>query len=171
MKKIFLTIVTLIFLITAGFSQKFAFVDTDYILENIPAYEAAQGQLDQLSVQFQNELETIYAEIEQMYKDYQAESVLLSEDMKIKREDVIISREKEYKELQQDYFGPEGELFKRRQSLVQPIQDDIYDAIQKIASSGSYDFIFDRSGGTSMLFSDPKYDMSDQVLQELGYKN
>jgi outer membrane protein len=161
------------FLLVAGatWAQKYAFVDTDYILENIPAYTAAQQQLDQISDQYQKELETMHAELEKMYSDYQAEAVLLSEDMKRKREDVIISKEKEYKALQRQYFGPEGELYKKREGLVKPIQDDIFTAVQEIANEGSYAVIFDKAGGMSMLYTNPKFDLSDQVLQKLGYKN
>jgi outer membrane protein len=171
MKKIFLTFGILVIFAGFSFAQKFAFVDTEYILKNIPAFNSAQEQLDQLSKQYQKELETMHAEIEQMYKDFQAESVLLSDDMKRKREDVIITKEKEYKELQRKYFGPDGDLFKKRQGLVKPIQDDIFNAVQAIANDGSYAVIFDKSDGTSMLFTNPKYDLSDQVLQKLGYKN
>lgn len=152
-------------------AQKYAFVDTDYILENIPAYTAAQEQLDKVSDQYQKELESMHAELEKMYNDYQSEAVLLSEDMKRKREDVIITKEKEYKSLQRQYFGPEGDLFKKREALVQPIQEDIFNAIQDIANEGSYAVIFDKSGGMTMLYTNPKYDLSDQVLQKLGYKN
>lgn len=113
----------------------------------------------------------MHAELEKMYNDYQSEAVLLSEDMKRKREDVIITKEKEYKSLQRQYFGPEGDLFKKREALVQPIQEDIFNAIQDIANEGSYAVIFDKSGGMTMLYTNPKYDLSDQVLQKLGYKN
>lgn len=171
MKKLILLIGFAVVFSTVAFAQKFAFIDSDYILENIPAFNAAQEQLDQLSQQYQKELESMYAEIEKMYQDFQAESVLLSEDMKRKREDVIISREKEYKDLQRKYFGPNGDLFKRRQTLVQPIQDDIFNAVQEIANEGSYAVIFDKAGGTTMLFTNPRFDLSDQVLQKLGYKN
>lgn len=171
MKKVSLIIVVFLVFTGTALAQKFAYVDTDYILENIPSYQSAQDQLDQLSGQYQKELESIHAELEQMYKDFQAESVLLSEDMKRKREDVIISREKEYKELQRKYFGPNGDLYKKRQSLVKPIQDDIYNAIQDIANNGSYAVIFDKAGGVTMLFTNPRYDLSDQVLEKLGYKN
>jgi outer membrane protein len=171
MKKIVLTFGIILFSTVLTFAQKFAFVDTEYILTNIPAYNSAQDQLDQLSKQYQKELETIHAEIEQMYKDFQAESVLLSEDMKRKREDVIVTKEKDYKELQRKYFGPNGDLFKKRQGLVKPIQDDVYNAIQEIANDGGYAVIFDKADGTSMLFTNPKFDLSDQVLQKLGYKN
>jgi outer membrane protein len=155
----------------ASYAQKYAFVDTEYILDNIPAFKAAQQQLDQLSAQYQKELESMHAQIEQMYKDFQAESVLLSEDMKRKREDVIVSKEKEYKNLQRKYFGQDGDLFKKRQGLIKPIQDDIYNAVQEIATEGSYAVIFDKSSGMSMLYTNPKFDLSDQVLQKLGYKN
>lgn len=171
MKKLILLIGFAVVFSTGAFAQKFAFIDSDYILENIPAFNAAQEQLDQLSQQYQKELESMYAEIEKMYQDFQAESVLLSEDMKRKREDVIISHEKEYKDLQRKYFGPNGDLFKRRQTLVQPIQDDIFNAVQEIANEGSYAVIFDKAGGTTMLFTNPRFDLSDQVLQKLGYKN
>lgn len=171
MRKVVLTFGIILFFAGASLAQKFAFVDTEYILSNIPAFNSAQDQLDQLSKQYQKELETMHAEIEQMYKDFQAESVLLSDDMKRKREDVIVTKEKEYKELQRKYFGPSGDLFKKRQGLVKPIQDDIFNAVQELANDGGYAVIFDKADGTSMLFTSPKFDLSDQVLQKLGYKN
>ena len=170
MKKLLFILVALFTFAGTSHAQKYAYVDTEYILENIPAFNAAQEQLNQLSQQYQKELEAMHSEIEQMYKDFQAESVLLSEDMKRKREDVIISKEKDYKQLQRKYFGPSGDLFQKRQSLVKPIQDDIFNAVQEIASEGSYAVIFDKAGGTTMLFTNPQYDLSDQVLQKLGYK-
>lgn len=170
MKKTVLTIAVILTFIATSYAQKYAFIDSEYILENIPAFKAAQEQLDQLSSQYQKELESMHAEIEQMYKDYQAESVLLSDDMKRKREDVIVSKEKDYKELQRKYFGPNGDLFQKRQGLVKPIQDDIFNAVQEIANDENYAVIFDKSGGTTLFFTNPKYDLSDQVLQKLGYK-
>lgn len=170
MKKIVFTLIAIVGLAVAANAQKFAFIDTEYIMDNIPAYTAAQNQLDQLSSQYQKELESMHAEIEQMYKDFQAESVLLSEDMKRKREDVIITKEKDYKTLQRKYFGPSGDLFKKRQGLVKPIQDDIFNAVQEISNDGSYAVIFDKAGGTTLFFTNPKFDLSDQVLQKLGYK-
>ncbi len=152
------------------FAQKYAFINSDYILENIPAFTAAQEQLNKLSAQYQKELEAMHSEIEQMYNDFQAESVLLSDDMKRKREDVIITKEKDYKQLQRKYFGPEGDLFKKRQALVKPIQEDIFNTVQEIANEGSYAVIFDKAGGTTLFFTNPKFDLSDQVLQKLGYK-
>jgi outer membrane protein len=171
MKRILITFIAVVAITISSFSQKFAYVDTEYILTNIPAYKAAQEQLDQLSNQYQKELETIQAELEQMYNDFRAESVLLSDDMKRKREDVIVTKEKEYRNLQQKYFGMEGELFKKRQGLVKPIQDDIFNAVKELATAGSYAVVFDKSGSLTMLFTDPKFNLSDQILEKLGYKN
>jgi len=170
MKKLILTTAILISIVFASQAQKFGFIDSEYIMDNIPAYTAAQEQLNQLSSQYQKELESMHAEIEQMYQDFQAESVLLSEDMKRKREDVIISKEKDYKQLQRKYFGPSGDLFSKRQGLVKPIQDDIFNAVQEISTEGSYAVIFDKASGTTLFFTNPRYDLSDQVLQKLGYK-
>jgi outer membrane protein len=171
MKKLFIITGILLFITATTFAQKFAFVDTEYILENIPSYKAAQEQLDQLSAQYQKELESMHAEVEQMYKDFQSESVLLSDEMKRKREDVIITKEKEYKDLQRKYFGREGDLFKKRQGLVKPIQDDVFNAIQEISTEGNYAIIFDKSNGITLIYANPKFDLSDQVLAKLGYKN
>lgn len=171
MKRTFLTLSAIIAFTAISFAQKYAFVDTEYILENIPAYQAAQDQLDQLSSQYQKELEAVQSELEQMYNDFRAEAVLLSDDMKRKREDVIVTKEKDYRSLQQKYFGREGELFKKRQGLVKPIQDDIYNTIKDLASEGNYAVIFDKAGGLSMLYTDPRYNLSDQVLEKLGYNN
>ncbi|MGM0619959.1 MAG: OmpH family outer membrane protein [Bacteroidota bacterium] len=170
MKKLIFTIASVLLFSGATLAQKYGFIDSGYILDNIPSFRAAQEQLDQLSAQYQKELEGMHAEIEQMYKDFQAESVLLSEDMKRKREDVIISKEKEYKELQRKYFGPEGDLYQKRQGLVKPIQDDIFAAVQEIANEGSYAVIFDKAAGTTLFYTNPRYDLSDEVLQKLGYK-
>lgn len=170
MKKLVLVVAVVLGMAVAASAQKMAFIDTEYIMENIPAYKAAQNQLDQLSSQYQKELESMHAEIEQMYKDFQAESVLLSDDMKRKREDVIITKEKDYKQLQKKYFGPNGDLFKKRQGLVKPIQDDVFNAVQEISNEGSYSIVFDKAGGTTLFFTNPKFDLSDQVLQKLGYK-
>ena len=171
MKKLSLIIVLLMAVGATAMAQKYAYIDTEYILQNIPAYNAAQEQLDQISKQYQKELETMHNELEKMYKDYQSESVLLSDDMKRKREDVIVTKEKNYKALQRKYFGPEGDLYKKRESLVKPIQDDIFNAVQDIANEGNYAVIFDKAGSLTMLYTNPKYDLSDQVLEKLGYKN
>src|SRR5690554_5434272 len=170
MRKITGTLAFLIVLSSTAFAQKYGFIDSGYILENIPSYRAAQEQLNQLSAQYQKELESMHGEIEQMYQDFQAESVLLSDDMKRKREDVIITKEKDYKQLQRKYFGPDGDLFKKRQALVKPLQDDVFTAVQEIANEGSYAVIFDKAGGTTLFYTNPRYDLSDQVLEKLGYK-
>jgi outer membrane protein len=171
MKKLLLILVIFTASMSLGFAQKYAYVDTQYILGNIPSYKAAQEQLDKVSQQYQKELETLHAELDKMYKDFQAEVVLLSDDMKRKREDIIITKEKEYKKLQRQYFGAEGDLFQKRQTLVKPIQDDVFKAIQEIAEQGVYSIIFDKAGSLSMIYTNPKYDLSDQILQKLGYKN
>lgn len=170
MKKVILIIVTIVVLTEIGSAQKFGFIDTEYIMSNIPAFTAAQEQLEKLSSQYQKELETMYAEIEQLYQNYQTESVSLSENMKRQREDVIITKEKDYKQLQSKYFGPNGDLFTKRQSLIQPIQDNILNAVQQISDEGSYATIFDKAGNATLFYTNPLYDLSDQVLQKLGYK-
>jgi outer membrane protein len=152
-------------------AQKYAFVDSEYIRKNIPSFTQAQEQLDKLSQQWEKEVSDGYAVVEQMYKSYQNDAVLLSADMKTKREEAIVSKEKEIKDLQNKYFGVEGELFKKREELVKPIQDEILKAIKTIAAEGSYAVIFDTASGGNILFANPKYDLSDQVLQKLGYKN
>jgi len=168
MKKILLLFAVLFSLIS--FSQRFAYVDTEYILKNIPAYQAAQDQLDNQSVEWQKELEEIYAKIDKMYKDFQAEKVLLTEEMRVKRENSIVEKEKEAKTIQKQYFGKDGELYKKRQELIKPIQDDIFNAVKEIAAEGNFAVIFDSAGGMSMLYNDPKFDKSDDVLEKLGYK-
>lgn len=169
MKRIFAII-----LMMAGFgltyAQKYAFVDTEYILNNIPAYKVAQDQLDKYSADLQKEIEAKYAEIDNLYKKYQAEKVLLTDEMKNKREEEIVTKEKEVKELQKKYFGQDGALFKKREELIKPIQDEIYNAIKEIAAEGGFAAIFDTSADATIIYSDPKYDKSDQVLQKLGYK-
>lgn len=171
MKKFSIIATILILASATAVAQKYAFVDTEYIRKNIPAFTTAQEQLDNLSRLWEKEINDGYAVVEQMYKSYQNEAPLLSQDMKIKREEAIISREKEMKDLQSRYFGMEGELFKKREELVKPIQDEILKAIRDIAVEGSYAVIFDSASGGNILFANPKYDISDQVLEKLGYKN
>lgn len=171
MKKLSFTI-GLIFLTTAlAVAQKYAFVDSEYIRKNIPAFTTAQEQLDKLSEQWEKEVADGYAVVEQMYKSYQNESPLLSQDMKTKREEAIIAKEKEMKELQNKYFGMEGELFKKREEMVKPVQDEILKAIKDIAVEGAYAVIFDSAAGGNILFANPKFDISDLVLEKLGFKN
>jgi outer membrane protein len=170
MKKIIIIMAVLFSAITIS-AQKFAFIDSDYILNNIPSYKSAQDQLDKLSDTWQKEVESVYADIDKMYRDYQAEKVLLTEEMKKKKEDAIVAKEKEVKELQKKYFGQDGALFKKREELVKPIQDEIYRAVKEMAVEGGYSVIFDSSAGANMLYTDPKFDKSDAILQKLGYKN
>jgi outer membrane protein len=169
MKKILL-IAAFFIVAGAAMAQKYAYVDMEYILNNIPTYAAAQERLDQISEQYQNELEKRHADIEEMYAAYQSESPRLSAEVKRKREDAIIGAEKEYKELQRQYFGPEGTLFQKREELVKPIQDQVLKTIQSMAGTGGYAVIFDKAGGLTMIYTNPQYDLSDQVLQKLGYK-
>jgi outer membrane protein len=171
MKRILFTLSLLIAGVTMGFSQKFAYVNTDYILGRIPAYDVAQKQLDKFSEEWQKEIEAKRAEIDKLYKDYQAERVLLTEEMRTKREDEIMQRETEVKDLQKKYFAPDGMLFKKRQELIKPIQDDVFNAVKDLASEGGYSIIFDSAAGPVMLFTDPKYDKSDDILKKMGIQN
>lgn len=173
MKKYMLTLVLATSMAGCIFSQsqKLGFVDTDYILKNIPAYQAAQAQLDKISADWQKEIENIYAQIDKMYKDFQSEKVLLTEEMKTKRENDIVAKEKDAKDLQKKYFGKDGDLYKKRQELVKPIQDEVFNSIKEIAIQGNYAIIFDSAGSINMLYTDPKLDKSDEVLKKLGYKN
>jgi outer membrane protein len=151
-------------------TAKFGYVDTDYILSQIPEYKAAQSELDKTSVQWQKEIDAKYAEVDKLYKAYQADAILLTDDMKKKRENEIINKEKEVKELQKQRFGVDGELFKKRQELVKPIQDKVYNAIKVVAEKSALGFIMDKSGQVSLLYANSKYDKSDDVLVYLGYK-
>ena len=162
-----------IILLAAGVSlaQKYAFVDSEYILDRIPSYKAAQDQLDKLAEDWQAEIEGMYDNIEKMYKDFQSEKVLLTEEMKIKREEEIIQQEQNVKNLQQEYFGRDGSLFAKRQELIKPIQDEVYRVVKEIATEGNFAVIFDTASGANMLYTNPKYDKSDEVLEKLGYKN
>ena len=168
MKKIILT-ATLIFMsLVAVHAQKFAYVDTQYILDNLPEYSEAQAQLDEASAQWQKEIEGKFAEIDKMYQDYQAQAVLLPEDMKKKKEQEIVDKEKETKNLQKQRFGQNGDLMKKRQELVKPIQEKVYNAIQEIATNNNYAVVFDKAGALTILFANPKFDISDEVLDNLG---
>lgn len=152
-----------------GYAQKFAYVDSEYILSNIPEYQDAQNQLDEFAEAWQAEIEKKFSEVDALYRKYQADAVLLPEDMKRKREDEIIAKEKEVKQFQDEIFGESGTLFKKREELILPIQERIYNTIEKIAGLKNYGVIFDKASGATMLFSDPKLDISDEVLEELGY--
>ena len=164
-------IVVLLFLTTSmSYSQNFAYVDTEYILENIPDYKDAQEELDKLSIEWQKQLERRYSEIDKMYKNYQAEQILLTEDMKTKREEEIIKKEKAAKEYQKQKFGVDGELFQKRKELVKPVQDKVYKAISEIANYKKLGVVFDKSSALTMLYTNPKYNLSDDVLKKMGYK-
>jgi outer membrane protein len=163
-----LAAVLVVFSTGAAVAQKYAYVDTEYILSKMADYGSAQKQLDQISVQWQKEIEAKYTEIDKLYKAYQAEQILLTEDMRRKRENEIINKEKEAKELQKQRFGVDGDLFKKRQELVKPIQDKVYNAIQELAKKDRYAVIFDKSGSLTMLFTDPKFDKSEAVLDMLN---
>ncbi len=171
MKKHFFLLLLATALSFSVYGQRFAFVDTEYILDNIPEYKAAEREIEELSIQWQAEIENKFAEVDRLYREYQAEAPLLPEEMKRQREEVIINKEREAKELQVGRFGREGELFAKRQELLQPIQDRVYDAVEQIANRGNYAVIFDKAGGAAMIFSDVRYDLSDDVLQRLGYRN
>lgn len=149
-------------------AQNFAYVDTDYILNQIPEYKSAQKKINELAETWQKELDKKYDDIDKMYKAYNVEKVLLNSEQQKQREADIVTKEKEAKKYQQDKFGFEGELFKKREELIKPIQDRVYEAIQKIANKNKLDFIFDKSGDLVMLFSNNRFDKSDEVLEELG---
>lgn len=172
MKKFILafTLVTGLLAAVPASAQKYAYIDSQYILDNISEYKAAMQQLDQLSIAWQKEIEAKYSVIDKLYKDYQAEQILLTEEMRRKREQEITAKEKEVKEFQKQKFGYEGELFKKKQELIKPIQDKIYNAVKKIATEQSYAVIFDKSGDLVMLYTNAKYDKSDDVLEAMGYK-
>jgi outer membrane protein len=170
MKRIFFGLI-FVFTTTVICAQKYAFVDTEYILNNIPAYKAAQDKLNKLSTDWQKEIEAEQLILEKMHQEYQAEKILLTKEMMKQREAEIASKDRAVKNLQKIFFGPNGELFKKRLELMKPIQDEVYDVIKDIAESGKYSIIFDTAAGTTILFTDPKYDKSDEVLEKLGYKN
>ena len=151
-------------------AQKFALIDMDYILKNVPAYERANEQLNQVSKKWQAEVEALNTEASTMYKNYQNEVVFLSQDQKKKRQEAIMNKEKEASDLKRKYFGPEGELFKKRTSLMTPIQDEIYNAVKDIADQRGYSLVVDRaSASAGIIYGSPKIDISNEVLQKLGY--
>lgn len=169
MRKLIFLLSLFLSLSFAGNAQKFAIVDMEYIMKNIPAFETANEQLNQISKKWQSEVEAQMLEVQNMYKNYQTELVFLSQDMKVKREEEIIAKEKAAQELKKSYFGTEGELFKKRQSLMKPIQDEVYAAIQEISKDKDLGLVFDKTSSMNMIFVSPKLDISDQVLQKLGY--
>lgn len=171
MKKFLLIcLITLTAALTAN-AQKYALLDMEYILKNIPAYERANEQLNQVSKKWQAEVEALNTEASTMYKNYQNEMVFLSQEQKKARQEAIMKKEKDASELKRKYFGPEGELFKKRESLMSPIQEEIYTAVKEIAELRGYSLVLDRSSDTGVIYGSPKADISNEVLQKLGYAN
>lgn len=152
-------------------AQKFALLDMEYILKNIPAYERANEQLNQVSKKWQAEVDALNTEANTMYKNYQNEVVFLSQEQKKAKQEEIMKKEKEAADLKKKYFGPEGELFKKRESLMSPIQEEIYNAVKEISELRGYSLVIDRSSDSGIIFGSPKVDISNEVLQKLGYAN
>lgn len=175
MKKINLVLMIMALIFATSFmahaqlqNQRIGYVDTDYVLNNIPEYKDAQEELNTMSQKWEEEVKALYDQVEKMYKDYQTEAVLLPADLKRKREEDILKKEKEAKDLQMKYFGAEGDLFKKRNELVQPIQEKIYNAMLEIAETKNYAFIFDKASGATLLYANPRLDLSDEVLDQVG---
>jgi outer membrane protein len=168
MKKIILTLL-MTGLISSAMAQKYGYVDTEYILNNIPEYEAAQKQLNQLAEDWKKQVDAKFQEVQKLYEEYQAEKALMSDEMKRKKEEEIMNAEEQARQLQEKYFGTEGDLGKKREELVKPIQDQVFNAVKELAEEGNFAVIFDTAGGASMLYTDPKFDYSDEVLKKLGY--
>ena len=170
MKKIFLAGIAMMLISASSFAQKYALIDMDYILKKIPQYEMANEQLDQISKRWQSEVEALAAEAESMYKQYQADMVFLTADQKTAKENAIVAKEKEVQDLRLKYFGPEGELYKKRESLMAPIQEEIYNAVKDISDQKGYGLILDRASDAGIIFASPKIDISNEVLTKLGYR-
>ena len=160
------------FLITAlfGAAQKYAVVDTRYILDKMPEYRTAQQQLDVMAATWQKQIDSMQSSLDRLYREFDAEQVMLTAELKKRKEDQLFNKEKELRDLQRKRFGFEGDLFRKRQELVKPVQDKVYNAIQKLAASRGYDFVLDKSEGITIIFADPKLDKSEDVLRELGIK-
>ena len=169
MKKFAILLLAVLAGIAAASAQKFAMVDMEYILKNVPSYEMANEQLNQLSQRWQREVEAVGTEAQTMYQNFLADKVFLTDEQIKKRESEIVAKEKEATDLRCKYFGPEGELYKKRQSLLKPIQDEVYEAIKKVASERSYQAIFDRASSSNIIFASPAIDVSNEVLNKMGY--
>jgi outer membrane protein len=169
MKKLALLLILIVASCAAASAQKFALVDMEYILKNVPSYEMANEQLNQISQRWQKEVEAVGKEAETMYQTYLSDKVFLTEEQVKKREQEIVAKEKEATELRYKYFGPEGELYKKRQSLLKPIQDDVYNAIKKVAEERGYQAIYDRASSSDIIYASPRIDISNEVLAKLGY--
>ena len=169
MKKILFAFAIMLAASFGASAQKFALVDMDYVLRNVPAYEMANEQLNQVSQRWEKEVTELAKEAESLYKNYQSEMVFLTDEQKKKREEEIVAKEKEVTDLKYKYFGPEGELYKKRQSLMKPIQEEVYNAVKKVAEEKGYQVIFDRASSQSIVFASPRIDVSNEVLTKLGY--
>lgn len=154
--------------VNAQQNQRIAYVDSDYILENIPEYTDAQEEINQLSKKWEKEITALFQAAQELDREYQAESVLLSEDQKKKKKEAITAKRQEAENLRMQYYGPEGELFAKRAELIQPIQEKVYNAINQVALTKNYAFVFDKAAGTSMLYCNEKNDISDEILDEIG---
>ncbi len=165
-------LLTFCFLLLGLFSQaqKYAVIDTRYILDRMPEYKEAQQALDRMAAVWQMQIDSMQFSLDKMYRDFEAEQVMLTPDLKKRREDQLFAKEKELRDLQRRRFGFEGDLFRKRQELVKPVQDKVYNAVQKMASARGYDFVLDKSEGITIIFADPKLDKSEDVLRELGIK-
>ena len=173
MKKLFVIMLTALALGMSqqATAQKFVLIDMEYILKNIPAYERASEQLNQVSRKWQAEVEALQTEAQTLYKNYQNEAVFLSAEQKTAREEAIVAKEKEAADLKKKYFGPESELFKKRESLMAPIQEEIYNAVKDICEAKGYSLVLDRASDAGIIFASPKIDISNEVLAKLGYGN
>jgi outer membrane protein len=170
MKKLLVAITSLMLVTATVQAQKYAIIDTRYILDKMPDYKEAQKQLDDVAAGWQKEIDARQTELDKMYKDYEAEQVMLSPELKQKREDQLFNKEKDLRDMQRKRFGFEGDLFKKRQELIKPIQDKVYNAVQKMAIQRGYDFVLDKSEGITIIFADPKLDKSEDVLKDLGIR-
>jgi outer membrane protein len=168
MKKLFI-ICAMIMTVIGASAQKFALLDMEYILKNVPAYERANEQLNQVSKKWQAEIEALNTEAGTMYKNYQNEVVFLSEEQKKERQEAIMKKEKDASELKRKYFGPEGELFKKREALITPIQEEIYNTVKEISEMRGYSLVIDRASDSGIIYGSPKVDISNEVLEKLGY--
>ena len=170
MKKIFFVTISFMLLSFAVQAQKYAIIDTRYILDKMPDYNEAQKQLDEVATMWQKDIDSKQVDLDKMYQNFDAEQVMLTEELRKKREDQLYNMEKELRDLQRKRFGFEGDLFKKRQELIKPIQDKVYNAVQKMAVLRGYDFVLDKSEGITIIFADPKLDKSEDILKDLGVR-
>ena len=170
MKKLLLLAVGTFMMVALANAQRYAIIDTKYILDKLPDYKIAQKNLDDIATGWQREIDKMQSELDKMYKDFEAEQVMLSDELRRKREDQLFVKEKTLRDMQRQRFGFEGDLFKKRQELVRPIQDKVYNAVQKLAVQRGYDFILDKSEGITVIFADPKLEKSDDILKEMGVR-